>query len=108
MAEDYTQFGPLKADTAEALVELLRPIQARYHELAADPGATEALLAKGADKARAKAAEPCSARARNAVGPAPRGAVDSAGVVGLLEGPAEVGVDGPLVFGEVVLPWTRR
>ena len=37
-AEGYTQYGPLKADTAEAVVELLRPIQARYHELEADPG----------------------------------------------------------------------
>ena len=26
----YTQYGPLKADTADAVVELLRPIQARY------------------------------------------------------------------------------
>ncbi len=67
MAEDYSQFGPLKADTAEALIELLRPIQARYRELEADPGATQALLAQGADKARAKAAE-VLARARTALG----------------------------------------
>ena len=33
----YTQYGPLKADTADAVVELLAPIQARYAELAADP-----------------------------------------------------------------------
>ena len=30
--------GPLKADTADAVVALLEPIQARYRELAADPG----------------------------------------------------------------------
>jgi tryptophanyl-tRNA synthetase len=67
VAEGYEQFGPLKADTAEAVVELLRPIQARYRELEADPGATEALLAKGAEKARAKASE-VLARARQAIG----------------------------------------
>lgn len=37
LAERYTQYGPLKADCAEAVVELVRPIQARYAELAADP-----------------------------------------------------------------------
>ena len=67
VAEDYSQFGPLKADTAEALIALLGPIQARYRELEADPGATQALLAQGADKARAKAAE-VLARARTALG----------------------------------------
>jgi tryptophanyl-tRNA synthetase len=67
VAEGYEQFGPLKADTAEAVVELLRPIQARYRELEADPGATEALLAKGAEKAQIKAAE-VLARARQAIG----------------------------------------
>ena len=67
VAEGYSQFGPLKADTAEALVELLAPIQARYRELEADPGATRAILAQGADKARAKAAEVLD-RARAALG----------------------------------------
>jgi tryptophanyl-tRNA synthetase len=72
VAEDFTQFGPLKADTAEALVELLRPVQARYRELEADPGATMALLAQGAAKAQAKAAE-VLARARSALGLLPAG-----------------------------------
>jgi tryptophanyl-tRNA synthetase len=72
LAEDYTQFGPLKADTAEAVIELLRPIQARYRELEADPGATHALLAKGADKARETAAE-VVARTRKAIGLLPPG-----------------------------------
>jgi tryptophanyl-tRNA synthetase len=67
VAEDYTQFGPLKKDTAEALVALLEPIQARYRELEADPAATQALLKQGAEKARAKAAE-VVARAKDAVG----------------------------------------
>jgi len=67
VAEGYSQFGPLKADTAEALIALLAPIQARYRELEADSGATQALLAQGADKAQAKAAEVLE-RARNALG----------------------------------------
>ena len=67
VAEGYTQFGPLKADTAEAVVELLRPIQERYRELEADPGATQALLAKGAAKAQEKASDVVS-RAKRAVG----------------------------------------
>ena len=37
VAGRYTQYGPLKADTADAVIELLRPIQDRYRELAADP-----------------------------------------------------------------------
>jgi tryptophanyl-tRNA synthetase len=67
LASDYEQYGPLKADTAEAVVELLRPIQARYAELAADPGGTAAILAKGAEKAEAVAA-PTLAKARAALG----------------------------------------
>jgi tryptophanyl-tRNA synthetase len=66
-AEGYTQYGPLKADTAEALIELLRPIQQRYQELEADPAAMEKILAQGAEKARAKATEVYD-RARSAVG----------------------------------------
>ena len=50
IADDYVQYGPLKADTAAAVAELLRPIQARYAELAADPVETRRLLEKGAAK----------------------------------------------------------
>ena len=67
VAAAYDRYGPLKADTADAVVELLRPVQARYAELAADPAATAAVLAKGAGKARALAA-PTLARAKEAVG----------------------------------------
>jgi tryptophanyl-tRNA synthetase len=70
LADDYSQYGPLKADTADAVCELLRPIQARYAELAADPGATAAILAKGAEKARAIAG-PTLDRARAALGLVP-------------------------------------
>ncbi len=56
VAASYQRYGDLKADTAEALIELLRPIQARRAELAADPGAVQALLATGAAKATGVAA----------------------------------------------------
>jgi tryptophanyl-tRNA synthetase len=72
LADDYAQYGPLKADTAEAVVELLRPLQARYAELAADPGAVNATLAQGADKAQTKAAEVLG-RAQQALGLLSRG-----------------------------------
>ena len=62
-----TQYGPLKSDTAAAVVELLRPIQARYAELVADPTALAELLGKGADRARA-VAEVTLVRAQTAVG----------------------------------------
>ena len=71
VAGAYTQYGPLKADTAEAVVELLRPIQARVGELRADPGATTALLARGAAKAES-VAEDVLARATSAIGLLPR------------------------------------
>jgi len=51
VAAGYERYGDLKADTAEALIELLRPLQARRAELAADPGAVPDLLARGAAKA---------------------------------------------------------
>jgi tryptophanyl-tRNA synthetase len=72
VAADYSQYGPLKSDTADAVVELLRPIQARYAELASDPAGTAAILAKGAEKAQAEAA-PTLARTRTALGLLPRG-----------------------------------
>jgi tryptophanyl-tRNA synthetase len=55
-AEGYSQYGPLKADVAEALVEALRPVQDRYAELAADPAETARLLGVGAAKAQEVAA----------------------------------------------------
>ncbi|HVM05148.1 MAG TPA: tryptophan--tRNA ligase [Acidimicrobiales bacterium] len=72
VAGDYSQYGPLKADTADAVVELLRPLRKRYDELAADPAAASALLASGAAKAQPVAAATV-ARARDAMGLLPRG-----------------------------------
>ncbi|SHN16903.1 tryptophan--tRNA ligase [Actinacidiphila paucisporea] len=48
-------FGVLKRDTAEAVVELLRPLRARHAELSADPGHVDAVLREGAARARALA-----------------------------------------------------
>jgi len=67
LADDYSQYGPLKADTAEAVCELLAPIQTRFAELAADPAGPAALLELGAEKAEAVAG-PTLHRARQALG----------------------------------------
>ncbi|MCU1353985.1 MAG: trpS, partial [Acidimicrobiales bacterium] len=72
LAADYTQYGPLKADAAGAVIELLAPIQARFAELEADPGETTRLLAVGAAKAR-EIAGPVLARAKGAIGLLPAG-----------------------------------
>jgi tryptophanyl-tRNA synthetase len=50
---DGAGYGQLKTDVAEAVVELLAPIQARYHELRGDPAELRRLLSAGAAKARA-------------------------------------------------------
>jgi tryptophanyl-tRNA synthetase len=46
-------YGDLKSDTAEAVIELFRPVQERYAALRADEGELKRLLAVGAGKARA-------------------------------------------------------
>jgi tryptophanyl-tRNA synthetase len=73
-AKGYTQYGPLKTDTAAAVVELLRPIQARYRELQADPAETARLLGIGAAKAQAVASATLE-RAQRAIGLLPRSIV---------------------------------
>jgi tryptophanyl-tRNA synthetase len=55
LASVYDSYGALKKDTAEAVVEVLRPVQARHRELCADPGHVEGVLRDGAEKARAMA-----------------------------------------------------
>ncbi len=67
LADEYTQYGSLKVDTADAVVALLEPIQARYRELEGDPAETARLLALGANKARTIAAATMD-RARTNVG----------------------------------------
>lgn len=54
---DGRGYGAFKADVAEAVATHLEPIQARFAELRADPGELAGILAKGAAKAHAVAAE---------------------------------------------------
>ena len=71
LAGRYTQYGPLKADVAEALNELLRPFRARLAELQADPAAVHDALAVGRDKAAVEAGATLH-RVREAIGLLPR------------------------------------
>lgn len=67
LAESFPNYGSLKAATAEALCEHLRPMRERYFELLADPGELHEVIAKGAAKVRPIAARTLS-RARAAMG----------------------------------------
>ena len=60
-------YGAFKLAVAEAVIELLRPIQARYAELAEDPAEVHRVLEDGADRARAVAV-PTLERAKQAMG----------------------------------------
>jgi tryptophanyl-tRNA synthetase len=60
-------FGVLKRETAEAVVELLRPVRARHAELSADPGYVDGVLREGAARAR-EVARPTVDAAYRAVG----------------------------------------
>jgi tryptophanyl-tRNA synthetase len=53
---DGAGYGDFKTDVAEAVVELLDPVQTRYRELRSDPAELHRLLAVGAEKARASSA----------------------------------------------------
>jgi tryptophanyl-tRNA synthetase len=53
---DGKGYGDFKSDVAEAVIELVSPIQARYGELRADPAELQRLLALGAEKARTSSA----------------------------------------------------
>jgi len=67
LADRYTQYGPLKADAAAAVIEALAPVQARYAELVADEAGLKQVLAAGAAKASSIASVTMQ-RARAAVG----------------------------------------
>jgi tryptophanyl-tRNA synthetase len=71
LAASYTSYGALKRDTAEAVAELLRPLQQRHAELAADPGEVERVLRVGAERARS-VARPVVDAAFAAIGLLPR------------------------------------
>ena len=64
---DGQGYGPFKEGVAEAVVELLAPIQERYAELRSDDAELRRLLALGADKAAAESA-PTLARMYDVMG----------------------------------------
>jgi tryptophanyl-tRNA synthetase len=67
VARSYERYGDLKNDVAEALNELLRPVRERRAALEGDPSYVDGVLADGAARAHAVAAE-TYARAADAVG----------------------------------------
>jgi tryptophanyl-tRNA synthetase len=69
---DSGGYGQFKADVAEAVIALLEPIQARFHEFRDDAGELARLLAVGAEKARAASA-PTLAQMYERMGFVPRG-----------------------------------
>lgn len=56
IASRYQQYGPLKADLASVLIELLAPLQARYREYRTDPAETLRQLRSGTARAEVVAA----------------------------------------------------
>jgi tryptophanyl-tRNA synthetase len=56
VASGYSRYGDLKADLADALVDLLRPVRERAAALAADPGLVDEVLRAGAARAHELAA----------------------------------------------------
>ncbi|MFF1422687.1 tryptophan--tRNA ligase [Streptomyces sp. NPDC058280] len=72
LAGVYESYGALKRDTAEAVVELLRPLRERHAALAADPGYVDGVLKEGAERARGMA-RPVVDTAYRAVGLLPAG-----------------------------------
>jgi tryptophanyl-tRNA synthetase len=74
VAQGYERYGDLKADVAEALSELLRPVRERRAALEADPAYVDAVLTRGAAHAHEVAAT-TYARAADAMGllPPPAG-----------------------------------
>jgi tryptophanyl-tRNA synthetase len=77
LAAAYESYGALKRDTAQAVIEVLRPVQERHKELCADPGYVEGVLRDGAERARAMA-RPTVDAAYSAIGLLPASS-DTAG-----------------------------
>ncbi|MEN8655017.1 tryptophan--tRNA ligase [Streptomyces sp. 21So2-11] len=72
LAGAYASYGALKKDTADAVVELLRPVRERHAALAADPGHVDRVLKEGAERARGMA-RPRVDAAYGAIGLLPAG-----------------------------------
>ncbi len=71
LAESYSQYGPLKKDTGDAVIALIDPIRSRYLELMNDKGELARLLKIGNQRAREVAAQTLD-RAHRAIGLMPR------------------------------------
>ncbi len=71
-------YGTFKVAVGEAVVEQLRPVRERYHELMADPGELSRILARGAERA-SEVASATLARAVERVGLLPAGEPTTAG-----------------------------
>ncbi len=71
LVNQYTQYGPLKKDTGEAVIALVEPIRSRYVELMNDPAELTRLLMIGNQRAREVAARTLD-RAHRAIGLLPR------------------------------------
>ncbi|WP_432097383.1 tryptophan--tRNA ligase [Streptomyces sp. bgisy100] len=54
LAGEFASYGTLKKTVAEAVVEVLRPVQERHAELSADPGYVDGVLKDGAERARGR------------------------------------------------------
>ena len=66
-ADNYSQYGPLKADTGAAVVAMLAPIRERYQQLMNDRAELVRLVRRGDERAEAVASATL-ARAHEAIG----------------------------------------
>ena len=71
LVEQYSQYGPLKKDTGDAVIALIDPIRSRYNELMNDKGQLAQLLKIGNQRAREVAARTLD-RTHKAIGLLPR------------------------------------
>ncbi|MFF3309357.1 tryptophan--tRNA ligase [Streptomyces sp. NPDC002952] len=67
LSGEYRSYGALKKDTAEAVVEVLRPVRERHQALCADPAPVDDVLRRGAERAR-ELARPTVDAAYRAIG----------------------------------------
>ena len=71
LVEQYSQYGPLKKDTGDAVIAVVDPIRSRYNELMNDKGQLAQLLNIGNQRAREVAARTLD-RTHKAIGLLPR------------------------------------
>ena len=67
LADEYSQYGPLKSDVAEALISMITPIRNKMLELDKNPDYVDDILAKGAAVAHETASATLK-KAKEAVG----------------------------------------